>query len=170
MRSIFSGNRTRRPASSVTSRVWSILGAGVREQLAQRSRASWSAAKIRSALAERTREGVLAGSLTECAAESPKHGRRFNQVETVPARSKSIFKVKIPSPLCRGRDRLSDGTVSGKKNFPLRPERLFAGIPKLRKHSGRSPGFASPGEAFTVARPRGILTRFPILLALMRGT
>src|SRR5205823_922419 len=32
--------------------------------------------------------------------------------------------------------------------------------------------FASPlpANAFTVARPRGIHTRFPILLALMRGT
>jgi hypothetical protein len=54
---------------------------------------------------------------------------------------------------------------------PVRPERLSASVQKLQS-LGRSPGlenaaFATPevvsSSLITVARPRGILTRFPIL-------
>jgi hypothetical protein len=82
------------------------------------------------------------------------------------------LKLKIQNPVtlfCRAK-------ASGwrrdlfRKEKSLRPEHLFAGVQKLQQRPGRSPGFCiiaqTKATIFTVARPRGILTRFPILPAL----
>jgi hypothetical protein len=80
------------------------------------------------------------------------------------------LKPKIQNPATSSatlRRQAGDGIFSGKEKS-LRPEHLFAGIQKLQQRPGRSPGFciaASLATIFTVARPRGILTRFPILPA-----
>ena len=138
MRSIRNGRRTRRPASSRTSRLSSVekeLRFGWREHDAV---PMVSVATVRSA--------------------------------SLPQETLS-FKIKIPSPFCHPKaDRLATGSLF-REEFPLRPEHLFAGVQKLQPHSGRSPGFDHrEATIFTVARPRGILTRFPILPALMRDT
>ena len=53
----------------------------------------------------------------------------------------------------------------------LRPEHLFASVHKLQfVQAGLLAWHRLTSSAFTVARPRGILTRFPILPAFMRGT
>jgi hypothetical protein len=63
------------------------------------------------------------------------------------------------------------GGTGNRFREPVRPERLSASVQKLQS-LGRSPGlenaaFATPevvsSSLITVARPRGILTRFPIL-------
>ena len=83
----------------------------------------------------------------------------------------TFVKLKIQNPVTLSatqRRQAGDGIFSGKEKS-LRPEHLFAGVQKLQQRPGRSPGFciAAKTEAtiFTVARPRGILTRFPILPA-----
>src|SRR5262249_9784725 len=82
------------------------------------------------------------------------------------------LKFKITSPFLPREATGWRRDLFRKQEFPLRPERLFAGIQELQKRSGRSPGFLlrRPAKSFTVARPRGIFTRFPILPAFMRGT
>jgi hypothetical protein len=63
-------------------------------------------------------------------------------------------------------------TGSSAKGFPLRPEHLFASVQKLQRCPGRLPGFERRRLAtiFTVARPRGILTRFPCSSRSTRDT
>jgi len=80
------------------------------------------------------------------------------------------LKIKNPVTFCRAKWTGGDGIFSRK--FPRRPEHLsrafktataFGQVSWLR-HRFRL------ATNFTVARPRGIHTRFPILPASMRGT
>src|ERR1044072_860446 len=83
---------------------------------------------------------------------------------------KSFFlKIKIPSPPAtrNGRERRDLLKIG----IPLRPEhhsRAFKTATAFGQVSWL--GITSDWRCFTVARPRGIHTRFPILPALMRGT
>jgi hypothetical protein len=81
---------------------------------------------------------------------------------------KCTLSTKIPPIVFHrrrdGRIRRAAGSKLTSKSE--RPERLSASVQKLQSFSGRSPGFKTPlfGEdSFTVARPRGNFTRFPIL-------
>jgi hypothetical protein len=59
---------------------------------------------------------------------------------------------------------LAKQATGGTLNEPVLPERLSASVQKLQSILGRSPGFENELTfSFTVARPRGIHTRFPIL-------
>jgi hypothetical protein len=74
--------------------------------------------------------------------------------------------------LSAAKGQAGDGIFFGKQNSQCGLNAFSRAFVKLQKRSGRSPDFASQNfaKSFTVARPCGILTRFPILPAFMRGT
>jgi hypothetical protein len=79
-----------------------------------------------------------------------------------------LLKFKIPSPSAARSRQVATGSLK----FPGRPEHLsraFKSGKTFRQVSWLYHRFR-PAMTFTVARPRGIHTRFPILLAFMRGT
>jgi hypothetical protein len=78
-------------------------------------------------------------------------------------------KIQNPVTFCRAKTTGGNG-IAGK--FPGRPEHLsraFKSCETFRQVSWLYHRFR-PAMTVTVARPRGIHTRFPILLAFMRGT
>ena len=169
IRSIFCGRTTRRPASSVTARV-----ADDEETFPDREHeASKSAAiamtKIWIAAANEVRRRF--GSVAIKRTNNPKRRRRF----ALPAHSKSGLIFKIPSPLLpRDRRQAGDGIIfrkSRNSHCDLNTfSRAFKSCCNVRAGL-LTFGFAlQSAKSFTVARPRGILTRFPILPAFMRGT
>jgi hypothetical protein len=81
-----------------------------------------------------------------------------------------IRQKQNPVTSCLGEKATGSDGILQREN-PLRPEHLFAGVQKLLSvRAGLLALLRSLSAAFTVARPRGILTRFPILPAFMRGT
>jgi hypothetical protein len=73
-------------------------------------------------------------------------------------------KTKIP-PLLLQSEQVSGGTI-GDLLIPKRPEQLYASVQNCTDvQAGLLALIAAIQQrSFTVARPRGILTRFPILL------
>src|ERR1041385_3892145 len=94
---------------------------------------------------------------------------RTPQARTLALQSFGPLKLKNPVTFCRTKTTGGNG-IAG--NFPRRPEHLsraFKSCETFRQVSWLYHRFR-PAMIFTVARPRGIHTRFPILLAFMRST